>query len=51
MEKRKANKKESGEDATKYGEFVSSFFGWITPKHQKEKAEELENLGKPKRKL
>ena len=51
MEKRKANKKESGEDVTKFGEFVSSFFGWITPKHQKEKAEELENLGKSKRKL
>ena len=41
MEKRKANKKESGEDATKYGEFVSSFFGWITQKHKKENAEEL----------
>ena len=51
MEKRKANKKEIGEDATKYGEFISSFFGWITPKHQKERAEELENLGKEKRKV
>ena len=26
MDKKKINKKESGEDATKYGEFVSSFF-------------------------
>ena len=49
MEKRKANKKEIGEDATKYGEFVSSFFRWITPKHQKERAEELEKLGKQKK--
>ena len=51
MEKRKVNKKEIDEDATKYGEFVSSFFGWITPKHQKERAEELEKLGKEKRKV
>ena len=51
MDKKKINKKESGEDATKYGEFVSSFFGWITPKHQKERAEELEKLGKEKRKV
>ena len=50
MNKKKINKKETGEDATKYGEFVSSLFGWITPKYQKEKAEELENLGKSKRK-
>ena len=49
MEKRKNNKKETGEEATKYGEFVSSFFGWITPKHQKERAEELEKLGKQKK--
>lgn len=49
MYKKKINKKEKGEDGTKYGEFISSFFGWITPKHQKEKAEELEKLGKQKR--
>jgi hypothetical protein len=50
MDKKNINKKEIGEDGTKYGEFVSSFFGWITPRHQKEKAEELENLGKQKKK-
>jgi len=49
MDKKKINKKENGEDTTKYGEFVSSFFGWITPKHQKERVEELEKLGKQKR--
>ena len=42
------NKKEKGEDATKYGEFVSSFFTWITPKEQKNRAEELENMTKVK---
>ena len=50
MDKKRTNKKETGEDATKYGEFVSSFFGWITPKHQKERAEELEKLGRTKEK-
>ena len=50
MYKKKINKKETGEDATKYGEFVSSFFGWITPKHQKERAEELEKLDRTKKK-
>lgn len=49
MDKKKTDKKETSEDATKYGEYVSSFFGWITPKHQKERAEELENLGKEKK--
>ena len=49
MEKKKSNKREYGEDATKYGEFVSSYFGWVTPKHQKEKAEELENIDKTKK--
>ncbi len=50
MNKKKSNKKEYGEDATKYGEIVSSFFGWITPKHQKDRAEELEKLGRTKKK-
>ncbi len=40
------NKKEKGEDATKYGEFVSSFFTWITPKIQRNRAEELQNTTK-----
>jgi len=45
MEENK-NKKEYGEDATKYGEFVSSYFGWISPEEQKKKAEKLENITK-----
>lgn len=32
------------EDATKYGEFISSFFEWITPDKQKENAEKMENM-------
>ena len=32
------------EDVTKYGDFVSSYFAWITPDKQKEKAEEIENM-------
>lgn len=34
------------EDSTKYGEFISSFFSWMTPKEQKERAKRLENIGK-----
>lgn len=39
---------EVGEDATKYGEFVSSYFAWISLPKQKEKAEELQNMTKKK---
>ena len=35
---------EIGEDATKYGEFVSSYFRWVSPKQQKEKVDELEHM-------
>lgn len=35
---------EVGEDVTKYGEFVSSFFDWNTLEGQKNKAEKLENI-------
>ena len=34
------------EDETKYGEFISSYFGWISPSKQKERAEELNNMTK-----
>lgn len=39
---------EVGEDATKYGEFVSSFFAWIPLSEQKERADKLENITKDK---
>lgn len=54
IEKEQQTRKESdmevGEDATKYGEFVSSYFAWIPLPKQKEKAEELQNMTKKKEK-
>lgn len=35
---------EVGEDATKYGEFVSSYFAWLSLPEQKKKVEQLENM-------
>lgn len=32
------------EDATKYGEFVSSYFAWLTLSKQKEKVKDMENM-------
>jgi len=37
---------EVGEDATQYGEFVSSYFAWIPLPKQKEKAEEMVKMTK-----
>lgn len=34
------------EDSTKYGEFISSYFAWLTLERQKESAERLENMTK-----
>ena len=39
---------EVGEDATKYGEFISSYFSWVSLPHQKERVEELQNITKQK---
>lgn len=39
---------ESGEDSTKYGEFVSSYFAWMPLEEQKETANKLENITKNK---
>ena len=41
---------EVGEDATKYGEFISSYFAWVSLPQQKEKVEELQNITKKKEK-
>ncbi len=38
------------EDSTKYGEFVSSYFAWLTLDVQKEKAFKLEEMTKNKNK-
>lgn len=39
---------EVGEDVTKYGEFVSSYFAWVPLPMQKEKAEEMQEMTKNK---
>ncbi len=41
---------EVGEDATKYGEFISSYFAWVSLPQQKEKVEELEDITKKQEK-
>ena len=41
---------EVGEDATKYGEFISSYFAWVSLPDQKEKVEKLENITKKNKK-
>ena len=46
MKKENKQKREYGEDATKYGECVSSYFGWISPEQQKGRTEELQNMTK-----
>lgn len=37
---------EVGEDTTKYGEFISSYFAWVSLPDQKEKVKKLENITK-----
>ena len=44
-------KYEVGEDSTKYGEFISSYFAWISLPNQKEKAEELDNMTKGQKEI
>ena len=41
---------EIGEDATKYGEFISTYFAWIPPEKQKQRAEELDKNTKKREK-
>ena len=41
---------EVGEDATKYGEFISSYFAWVSLPEQKEKAEKLEDITEKEKK-
>lgn len=36
------------EDATKYGEFVSSYFAWLTLDRQKKKAKDMDQMTKRK---
>lgn len=50
QEKLRNNAFEVGEDATKYGEFISSYFSWVSLPQQKEKVEELQNITKKRKK-
>lgn len=36
------------EDATKYGEFISSYFAWIGLERQKKKAKQMEEMTRGK---
>lgn len=44
--KQKQTHPEVGEDATQYGEFVSTYFAWIPLPDQKQKAEEMARITK-----
>ncbi|MCI8443572.1 MAG: hypothetical protein HFJ37_00025 [Clostridia bacterium] len=41
---------EVGEDATKYGEFISTYFAWVSLPEQKETVEKLQNITKKEEK-
>ncbi len=41
---------EVGEDATQYGEFVSSYFAWLSLPKQKENAEKMARMTKKEEK-
>lgn len=39
--------KTSGEeDVTRYGEFISSYFAWLTPDKQKKRTKEIDDMTK-----
>ncbi len=40
------DKNEEIEDTTKYGEFISSYFAWLTPERQKKRAKEIDDMTK-----
>ena len=42
----KMDKNETEEDVTKYGEFISSYFAWLTPERQKKRAKEIDDMTK-----
>ena len=41
---------EIGEDTTKYGEFISSYFAWVSLPQQKGRVNELEEMTKKEEK-
>ena len=48
--KQKQTHPEVGEDATQFGEFVSSYFAWVPLPEQKEKADEMSKMAKKEKK-
>ena len=46
----KESMNEVGEDATQYGEFISSYFAWVSLPNQKETVEKLENITRKNKK-
>ena len=48
--KQKQTHPEVGEDATQFGEFVSSYFAWVPLPEQKEKADEMAKMTKKEKK-
>ena len=44
MQENKNENYEIGEEATRYGEFITSYFAWLPLSVQKEKVEDLENI-------
>ena len=40
------NSSEHYEDVTQYGEFVTSYFAWLPPEKQKERAKEIDDMTK-----
>ncbi len=47
---KKEERSEVGEDSTKYGEFISTYFAWIPLPEQKEKAKRLQEITKKDKK-
>ncbi|MGN1269257.1 MAG: hypothetical protein ACI4UU_00065 [Clostridia bacterium] len=43
-EKEEIGNIEEEEDVTKYGEFVSSYFAWLTLERQKKQTKKMENM-------
>ena len=48
MEDKNKKDKINGEDSTKYGEFISSYFAWMSLDKQKEVADKLKDITKDK---
>lgn len=48
--KEKQSQVEVGEDATQYGEFISSYFAWLPLPDQKKKAQEMCEMTEKKEK-